>query len=391
MKISLHGSKARQKHILLLTSIILVISTMMGCGHSSAEIEAVDFAPGPGDDWKISTPGEQGLDPELVAELFRNAVELQTLYGLLVIKNGHLIAEGYFNGGSVEQKPYLASATKSITSALVGIALDQGCLSNLDQKMIDFFPEFSDQITDPRKEKITVRDLLQMRSGYVWEERTQYMESFFTSGGYWLPFIPEFPLSNDPGTEFGYSNLTSHILGVIVARECDPDLKSFAQEHLFSPLNAEVGDWSQDADGYYYGSHGISLSARDRAKFGLLYLDNGEYEGKQIISTDWINDSLQSYSSNINISGWIPGITGRYGYYRSLGYGYQWWSAKTGRHHFYYANGHGGNQIVLLDELDMVIVTTADRLYGQFGEEAWEKERAIVELVGKFIKSLPGD
>ena len=371
--------------------MILIMSSIVGCGSSFAEIDTVDFTPLPGDDWNISTPEEQGLDPALIAELYINAKKLETLYGLLVIKNGHLIAEGYFNGGSVEQKPFMASATKSFTSALIGIALDQGCVSNLDQKMIDYFPEFTGKLTDPRKEQITINDLLQMRSGYVWEERTHYLESFFSSGGYWLPFISEFPLTNDPGSEFGYSNLSSHMLGVIVARGCDSDLKSFAQEYLFTPINAEISDWSQDADGYYYGSHGLSLSARDRAKFGLLYLNDGKYDGNQIISTDWINDSLQRYSDNLDISGWIPGITSRYGYYRNLGYGYQWWSAKAGKHQFYYANGHGGNQIVLLDELDMVIVTTADRLYGQFGEEAWVKERAIVELVGKFINSLPSE
>ena len=95
----------------------------------------------------------------LVAELYLNAAELKTLNGLLVIKNGHLIAEGYFNEGSVEQKSFMASATKSITSALVGISLDQGCISSVDQKMIEFFPEFTDQLTDRRKEQITIRDL----------------------------------------------------------------------------------------------------------------------------------------------------------------------------------------------------------------------------------------
>ena len=195
----------------------------------------------PDDDWKVSTPEKQGLEPILVAELYLNAAELETLYGLLVIKNDHLIAEGYFNEGSVEQKHFMASATKSFTSALVGIALDQGCLSSVDQKMIDFFPEFADQITDLRKEQITIRDLLRMRSGYVWKEHTApYMDSLFSSRGYWLPFIVEFPLTSEPGPEFGSSNLTSHLLGVIVTRGCDTDLKSFAQEHLFSPIDAEV-------------------------------------------------------------------------------------------------------------------------------------------------------
>ena len=151
----MYTSKERQHSFLLFTSMILILSTMVGCGPSTAELEAVDYTPLPGDDWKVSTPAEQGLDPMLVAELYLNAAELETLYGLLVIKNGHLIAEGYFNGGSVEQENFLASATKSFTSASVGIALEQGCLSSVDQKMMDFFPELR-PLNDSRKEEITI-------------------------------------------------------------------------------------------------------------------------------------------------------------------------------------------------------------------------------------------
>ena len=366
--------------------LFLILILLVGCSPLS---EVNEFSPLPGGDWGISTPEEVGLDPKSVEKLYNEAAKMESLYGLVVIKNGQLIAEGYFNEGSIDQKYYMASATKSFTSALVGIALDQGCLTTVDQRLLEFFPEFIDQIDDPRKELITIRDLLQMRSGYVWEERTPYMESLFRSQGYWLPFISEFPLTNDPGSEYGYSNLSSHLLGVIVARACNTDLKSFAEEHLFSPLNAEVGEWLIDSDDYYYGAHGLSLSARDRAKFGLLYINEGDYEGIQIIPEDWIEKSLVRYSEGINLSGWIPGITNSVGNFRDLGYGYQWWSARAGRHEFYYAAGHGGNLIVLLEDLDMVIVTTSDPLHFQFGGEAWEKEKAIINLVGRYIKSLP--
>jgi CubicO group peptidase (beta-lactamase class C family) len=123
-------------------------------------------------DWKVATPADKGLDPKLVADLYRHAAELSSLYGLVLAKNDRLIAEGYFNGGERWQMADLASVTKSYTSALVGIALDQGWLSSVDQTMIEFFPEFADQIDDPRKEQITIRDMLKMRSGYPWEEFT---------------------------------------------------------------------------------------------------------------------------------------------------------------------------------------------------------------------------
>jgi len=384
-------SKWRQYSFLLISSMILILSILVGCSPQTQDLEAVEYKPLPGDDWKVSTPAEQGLDPMLVAVLYYNAAEMETLYGLLVIKNGYLIAEGYFNEGSVEQLSGRQSVTKSYTSALVGIALDQGCLSSVDQKMMSFFPEFAGKINDPRKEQITIRELLQMRAGYPWEERTAPYNDilFFSDNWHWLPHIVEFPLTSDPGTKFHYSNLTSHLLVVIVARACDTDLTSYVQEHLFSLIDAEVGDWTRDADNYNWGWGEIYVTARDMAKFGLLYLNEGEYDGRRVVSADWARESLQRYSENINFTGWLSSKLGRY--FRDIGYGYQWWSARVDDHHFNFAWGHGGQLIVLLDELDMIIVTTADPLHGPdfAGEGGWKHEGAIINLLGKFIKSLP--
>jgi CubicO group peptidase (beta-lactamase class C family) len=322
----------------------------------------------------------------LVAELYLDASEMETLYGLLVVKNGYLVAEGYFNEGSVEQKARLQSATKSYTSALVGIALDQGHLSSVNQRMIDFFPEVADEITDPRKNEITIRDLLQMRAGYPWEETDPALWDGLLSGHY-PPLIEEFPLVSDPGTEFHYSNLTSNWLGIILARACGADLKSFAEENLFLPLDAELGEWGRDRDGYYIGCAELHFSARDAAKFGLLYLNDGEYEGRQIVPAGWVTESLQSYSELANSGAPTSGRISRY--FREVGYGYQWWSATVGDHRFSYAAGHGGQLIILLHELDMMIITTSDPFWLVHDSEAWKHEQSIFNLVGKFIKSLP--
>ena len=124
-----------QYQLPVLAIAILSLALLVGCSSPSIEeLEAVDYAPLPGEDWQVSKPAEHGLDPMLLAELYLDAAELETLYGLLVVKDGQLIAEDYFNVGSVEQKPLLQSVAKSFTSALVGIALDQGCLSSVDQK-----------------------------------------------------------------------------------------------------------------------------------------------------------------------------------------------------------------------------------------------------------------
>jgi CubicO group peptidase (beta-lactamase class C family) len=372
-------STRHQRSFLLFTSMILILSSLVGC--SIWKLDVVDYTPLPGDDWETSTPQEQGLDSMLLAELYFNVAKLETLYGLLVIKNGYLVAEAYFNEGSVEQKARLQSVTKSFTSALVGIALDQGYIESVDQKMMDFFPELADQITDSRKEQITIRHMLQMRAGYPWEESDAALFEILYSG-FRPSLLVDFPLIYDPGTDHQYSNLTSHLLGVIVARACSTDLKSFAEEHLFSVLDVEVGDWIKDLEGNYNGHGDLHFTARDAAKFGLLYLNDGEYEGNQIIPAVWVNKSLQTYSEDA----WDYRV-GRN--FKDIGYGYQWWSVTAGDHRYNLAWGHGGQQIVLVDEFDMVIVVTADPLFAQHGGGPWRHEKANLNLVADFISSLP--
>jgi CubicO group peptidase (beta-lactamase class C family) len=372
----------RRSSLLVLILAISILTFLAGCDASSEEteiLETIDYAPLPGDDWAVSTPEEQGLDPLLVAELYQEAADLETIYSLLVVKDGLLIAEDYFNEGSLNQKDLLQSVAKSYTSALVGIALDEGCLSGVDQKMIDFFPDYADQIADPRKRQVTIRDMLKMRAGFPPEEDDAALWEAVWSGDY-VHHLVDFPLTSDPGTTFQYSNLTAHWLGVIVARACDTDLKSFAQKQLFGPLGAEIGKWKKDLDGYNWAAGEIHVSARDAAKFGLLYLNDGQFQGQQIVPADWVRDSLQTYSeraySNI-------------GDFHDVGYGYQWWSATVGDYSVNFAWGHGGQLIVLVDDLDIVVVVTADPFYEVYGSESWQHEKANFEMVGDFIDSLP--
>ena len=382
--------KFSQKLVFILFCLITLGSTIVGCDSSdepevvmpneeAEESAPVNYAPRTSGDWKVSTPEEQDIDPLLLNELYENAAEMETIYGLLVVKNGNLIAEDYFNGSFINQKNLIQSVSKSYISALVGIALEEGCLTSLDQKLVDFFPEQANQITDPRKRQITLREMLQMRSGYPDEETHQdFLDALYW--GEYLDLIVDFPLVSDPGDEFNYSNLTYSWLAIILSRACEENLKEYAQVRLFEPLGTEVGKWLQDRDGHYIGSGGIHITARDAAKFGLLYLNGGEYEGTQIIPSAWVRDSLQNYSKKTR---------GNINSFRNLGYGYGWWKAKIGGHLCSFAWGHGGQLIVLLDDLDMVVVSTADPFFGQHDGNSWKHEKAVFDLVGDFIKSLP--
>jgi CubicO group peptidase (beta-lactamase class C family) len=366
---------------LLITCWIIILTLTVGCSPSTEELEQVDYAPLPAGDWQVSTPAKQGLEPMLVAELYHNAADLEKIYSLLVIKNGQLVAEDYFNEGSIEQKARIQSVTKSITSALVGIALEQGCLGSLDQKMLEFFPEVADQITDPRKELITLHQMLQMRAGYPSEESHPALWEGLLSG-YYVPLIEEFPLVEDPGTGFNYSNLTSNWLGIIVDRSCGMQLKPYAQQNLFTPIDVEAGEWGTDWEGHNNGCGDLHLTARDMAKFGQLYLDDGVYQGNQVISKDWVHASLQTHYEDAwdNI-----------GRFQDIGYGYQWWSATAGDHEVNFAWGHGGQLIVLEDQLDLVVVVTAYPFWLEHTSGSWKHEKAHISLVADFIASLPGE
>jgi CubicO group peptidase (beta-lactamase class C family) len=280
--------------------VLLVAVLAAGCGPSSADLAAVEYTPLDSDDFPVSTPEEQGLGPTWVAKLYHAAFELDTIHSLLVIKNGHLVAERYFNQGSVHRKTNVQSVAKSVTSALVRLALDQGCLFSVDQTMMDFFLELTGQIADPRKEQITIQHLLHMRGGYPWEEST--------------------------------------------AAQISGRMRTYAQTNLFTPIQVEVGDWTQDWEGYYPGYAEAHLSARDLAKFGLLYLNEGVFGGNQVVPADWAEESLQIHSKK----SWKIRVGRNWG---DNGYGYQWWSIRAGGHRYNLAWGPAGSRSSCLTNL----------------------------------------
>ena len=178
-----------------------------------------------------------------------------------------------------------------------------------------------------------------MRAGYPWEEMKQEYWDGILSGDY-VPLIEKTPLLGDPGSQFNYSNLSSNWLGIIIARAADTNLKTYAQDNLFNQIGIECGEWSTDAHGNNNGCGNLHLTARDAAKLGLIYLNNGQYKGKQIIPADWVEASLENYSTDAWITKDKVNHIGPY--FRDLGYGYQWWSAQVGDHDIDFAWGHGG-------------------------------------------------
>jgi len=365
-----------RKHlnIFIITGMLLLFSC------TKDKVEPVSWRPANiNDGWSVSSLQAQDLDSSEVNNIFMDAEKLDNLYSLLIVKNGYLIAEKYFNGFTVNEAIQTASVTKSIISALTGIAIRENVIEGTDQKLKDFFPEIAWESTDPRKSEITVEQILEMRSGYPWEEVYGYLETLSRSSN-WIPFLKEFPLVHDPGTQFGYSNFTAHIMGIIIARSAKQSLLSFARDYLFDDLGISVPKWPADANGYYYGSGDIYMTPRNLAKFGQLFLDEGVWNGVQYIPSEWIKSSFQVYSSSTYGRDILTNI-------RTLKYGYLWWSGTSGSHQIWFAWGHGGQMVVIIHDLNMVVVATA-YVPGIFDPDAWQESKAVMELVGRFITKI---
>jgi CubicO group peptidase (beta-lactamase class C family) len=211
--------KEMKNHPIRTTLYLLVTFVLISCGTANENNgDDINFNPVDiNDGWDISTAAEQGLDTGRVYEMYQEASRISHLYSLIIVKNGSLVAEAYFNGKGFYDANSIASVTKSVVSTLAGIALDQHILTGVNQKITVFFPEIDWAAQDPGKSLITVQQILQMRSGYPWEEFEGYLDILLASNA-WIPYLGEFPLTSDPGTRFGYSNFTAHMMGIILAR-----------------------------------------------------------------------------------------------------------------------------------------------------------------------------
>jgi len=360
------------RRIILFPSLpIFLILFMLSCSKDPVSQKPVSHGvPEQLDDgWEIASLQSQGLDSIKIAELTSEirSGKYKEVHSLLIVRNGYLIFEDYYHGNSVDKAHEIRSASKSYISALVGIAIDKGFIDSTNQKMLDFFPEFQTADLDSKKYQITIKHLLQMRSGLTDDDG-------YTDSGNWIKYIIGLTLGANPGEKWNYATSGTHLLSGIITKATGLSTLDFAQEYLFQPLNITIDQWAQDPQGYYSGGNHMVFTSRNMAKFGLLYLNNGQYNGKQILSSQWITETLQPYSS----TGWGWGND-----FSEDGYGYLWYIGKIKDYQIYFAAGHGGQFIFNFPQLNMVIVTTAE--WWLQDSPAWSQMQAILNFVNNKI------
>lgn len=271
---------------------------------------------------------------------------MSRLHSVLVSWNGELVLEHYFNGNGPDGIENVKSVSKSLISALVGIAIEAGYIEGIDQPIADFFPEHIGD--DPARQSITIGHLLSMQTGLETTSNRNF--GAWVQSDDWVEFALEQPMQDRPGGRMIYSTGNTHVLSAILTQVTGQSTLEFARAHLARPLGFHLSSWPQDPNGIYRGGNDMELTPRQMLAFGRLYLNGGRVGARQIVPADWIEAS------------WTPRVEswreeGRY-------YGYGWWLRDMAGFRTPYAWGYGGQFILLVPELDVVVVTTSSSLPG---------------------------
>jgi CubicO group peptidase (beta-lactamase class C family) len=328
------------------------------------------------DDWPVSPPAQQGLDPELICATGPGLAKRTEAvpHGVVVVRHGTLVYEQYFDDMYGVQRNAntlhdIASITKGVVALLIGIAFDRGWLRDLDAPVVSFFPEYADLRT-PEKDRITLRHLLAMTSGLDWPERAISLDDWanVVRQGWSAPdpyrFVLARPVDKTPGTAWNYNSGGVWLLGLILSKVSGQPIEEFAKEALFEPLGIQDEMWGRFPNGDAGTSGGLRLRPRDLAKLGQLVLDGGVWHGRQIVSAGWIKQMIAPQSPRgLSLS-----------FARS--YGYLWWQGRSviGGHEIEWvgALGRGGQRLYVVPALNLVVAVTAGLYIANGGSPAPE-------------------
>jgi CubicO group peptidase (beta-lactamase class C family) len=324
----------------------------------------------PTKEWQAVEPATLKMDSEKLSKLESTVKsEYSNINGIIVVRNGYIAYERYYNGYGPDDTHHLSSVTKSVISALIGIAIDTGYIKNVDQKVLDFFPEYHSDAGagahDNQKWAITIRHLLTMTAPYPFEDWHEPLDKMCMQPDWVKYTLDMLGQKGNIGT-FKYSSAGAHLLSAIITRSTGKSAREFAGERLFKPIGMKVipdhemksfgfedlfgknvKGWVKDPNDNSTGGWGLTLTPRDMARFGFLYLNRGVWDNKQVISRDWVDESTSSHSET-----WINESIAKYGYL--------WWLCEEDSSLAYLALGDGGNVICCIPEKDIVVAIASE-------------------------------
>lgn len=337
----------------------------------------------PEKEWRFAAPESLGMNAKLLSGL-DSAISgdstpgrFDTIRGIVVVKDGYIAHERCFGGAVPDDARHVASATKSIVSALIGIAVDQGYIKSIDQCILDFFPDYEAALTNEAARGITLRHLLTMTAPYPYEDWAEPLDLLSMSPDWTAYVLNMVGRGGSPG-RFKYSTGGAHLLSAVITRSTGLCAREFANRCLFGPLGMRQIDpspavfdfdhlfgekltgWPCDPLGNSTGGWGLTLTPRDMARFGFLYINEGNWNGQQILSSSWVADSTSPRSD-----------AGRTAPPNPIPYGYLWWlREECGENPFtFMALGDGGNAIYCVPKLDLVVAVSSD--FSTAPEDRW--------------------
>ena len=350
------------KKLFAFLTVLAIISVLAECTPRTLTVatqevpQAATQSPGkrpywPTKEWQVTDPGKQDMDVNTLNQITGYIQDSKLdVDSVIVVRHGYIVYEKYFRLPWDKDKVHnIFSCTKSVMGSLVGIAVQQGKIKSLNDKMVNYFPNRTIQNLDERKRSITLLNLMTMKGGFDWAERTypysdprnpwiQALRSNDT-----VQFVLDKPMATQPGTVWAYNGGFSQIFSAIVTDKTGMNTLEFAKKNLFSPLGITQIIWSKDRQGIYDAGGGLLLTPRDMAKYGYLILNKGVWEGEQIIPADFVAESVKTRTT----------------FNANYGYGYEsWWTIPLDG--YYYAAGIRGQRIYVMEKQDMVVVTTAD-------------------------------
>jgi CubicO group peptidase (beta-lactamase class C family) len=312
------------------------------------------------DGWEVSSLRDEGIDEEAIEEvsqLIRDTNSYENVLSMLIVKNGKLVHEEYSPYCQRNTLHWMASITKTITSTLIGIAIDKGFIESADSKLYELLPQFADNFKDPEKMKVALKHIMTMTSGLDWNEQVSYnnpqnSEWQMVESEDWMSYVVSRPMRDEPGTIFYYNTGGIHLLSAVIKSVSGLYAHQFAEKYLLHPMGIYAYQWNKDPMGYPCTGGtdgGLGLRTRDIAKFGWLFLKDGKWKGKQIISEKWVKEAPITH---VTTKG------------RGRSYAFNWMTgARTinGKRFDYIASfGYGGQTLYIVPEYDLVIVFTCE-------------------------------
>ncbi|UOB16308.1 serine hydrolase domain-containing protein [Abyssalbus ytuae] len=296
-----------------------------------------------------SSPEEQGVSSQSIVKLLNEITKSEIqFHSIMILRHGNVIAEGWWDPYKPEYKHQLYSLSKSFTSTAVGLAVKEGLLS-VNDKVVSFFPDEVPADIDPKMKELTVKHLLTMSTGHAEEPMAKMMDA---KGSSWVKTFLSTSLENDPGTEFLYNTPATFMLSAIVQKVSGQKLIDFLKPRLFEPLDITEADWKENPQGINTGGYGLRVKTEDIAKLGQLYLQKGQWEGKEILTEQWVNEATHK---QVDSKPWGKDYDETNDW--AQGYGYQFWMCYPGG---FRGDGAFGQFCIVMPEKDLVVAITSE-------------------------------